>query len=93
MSAALHDSIRIVEGHLDFSTGIVGIDGIAAVDAGTAVIGQTIEDDGTAPVSAHAYLEIVIRIVQIVIGEAVNGGGFRLHVAALTRQQVITDWV
>ena len=39
MGAALHHSIGIVEGHLDFSTGIIGIDGIAAVDARTAVIG------------------------------------------------------
>ena len=85
MGAALHHSIGIVEGHLDFSTGIIGIDGIAAVDAWAAVIGQAVENNGAAPVSAHAHFEIAIGVVQIIIGEAVNGRGFGLHAAALTR--------
>ena len=79
MGTALHDSIGVIEGNLHFSSGVIGIDGIAVVDARAAVVGQAIENDRAAPVTPNAHFEVIIGIIEIVIGEAVDGCGFRLH--------------
>jgi hypothetical protein len=66
---------RIVEGDLDFSTGIVGVDRIGAVLPGLAVM-LAKKYDRSAPVLANPDFEVILIIVEINVVKAVAPGGF-----------------
>lgn len=65
--AVLDQSRSVVDRHLHFTPGVIGVDGIAGVIAWAAAFSDSIEDDRATPLPPCSDLELTIRTVEIVV--------------------------